>query len=413
MELLLEIVSEQQFVTNTVANKKFKQAGGVIGRAPDCDWIIADPKRFVSGHHAIISTQNGKFYITDTSSNGTILKDSGSRLPPNQPYPIEHGAIFSLGDYDIRARLIYDPEAFDDVVGLPVEAGSIIPDDAFLELDPIKAIEQQPFQYVELDELADLTHNEVEVAHGQDYARVDIESLEIPNLVEDTPPKPILEKQPPQPVVQPQPFVAQPQQPAGQNTLSDLFWQKFASALGIDLSKVEEQDREQIALNTAKLFKQCISGLQQSLRTRTELKNELRLPLTSVQATGNNPLRYTMDAESAIYDLLQKHNPNQLSPEQAINRAFRDLQSHQVALLAACRAAVRTVITQFSPENLTLAFEKQGEKGLIGNSWKWRAYCRHHQALQKDAEWSDRLFSKDFTQAYEEQVRLLASIRDN
>lgn len=410
MELILEIVSDQQFADNTVVSKEFKTAGGIIGRAPDCDWIIADPKRYVSGHHAMITTKNNQFYITDVSSNGTTLKNTGSKLPPGEPFLIEHGAVFSLGDYDIRARLVYDPEVFDDVVGKPVEAGSIIPDDAFLDLDPIKAIEQQPFQYMDMDELADFMKAPDQTdLQRKDYARVDIESLEIPTFVtesESTPPMVATPTAPP--VARPQPAPL----PVPVN-LSDDFWNKFFRELGIDASKIDDAEKERMAINAAKLFKQCITGIQQCLRTRTELKNELRLPITSVQVTGNNPLRYTADATSAMNDLLRKHNSHQLSPEQAINRAFRDLQAHQVALLAACRGAVRGVVNQFSPEKLVLAFEQRGEKGLVkGSAWKWRTYSRYHNLLQQDAEWSDRLFSKDFTQYYEEQVRLLASLND-
>lgn len=405
MELILEIISDQQFAENTVTVKHFKSAGGKIGRAPDCDWIITDPKRYVSGHHASIISQAGRFFIIDTSSNGTILKSTGSRLPPNQQFPIEHGAVFCMGDYDIRARLVYDPETFEDMVGKPVESGSIIPDDAFLDLDPIKAIEQEPFKYVDMDELADLMqHNNNQMEQRKDYARVDIESLEIPRLVEENiPVAPI-------PQVIPEP-VAATLKPA---VLSSDFWNKFSAELGIDLSTMDNDEKEQLAIHTARLFKQCIAGIQQSLRTRNELKNELRLPLTTVQATGNNPLRYTPDTESAINDLLKRHNPNQLTPEQAINRAFRDLQAHQIALLAACRGAVRGIINQFSPEQLILTFEQRGEKSLVkGSAWKWRTYCRYHHLLRQDSEWSDRVFSKDFTVTYEEQVRLLASLKDD
>ncbi len=404
MELILEIISDQQFSNNTVIKKSFKSAGGIIGRAADCDWIIDDPKRYVSGHHAIISARDNQFYITDVSSNGTLLKNTGSKLTPNEPFPIEHGAVFCMGEYDIRARLIYNPEIFEDVVGKPVEAGSIIPDDAFLDLDPIKAIEQEPFQYEDMDELADFMKKNEQVRQNKDYARVDIETLEIPKLIDETQPAPatvVEQVVPPPPVKQ------------ATVKLSASFWELFSKELGVDMSKLEDAEKEQLAIRTAKLFKQCINGIQQSLRTRAELKNELRLPITTVQASGNNPLRYTADATSAINDLLKEHNPHQLPPEQAINRAFRDLQAHQVALLAACRGAVRGVIHQFSPEQLILTFEQRGEKGLVkGNSWKWRTYCRYHNLLQQDVEWSDRLFSKDFTTYYEEQVRLLASLNN-
>jgi type VI secretion system protein ImpI len=66
---------------------------------------------------------------------------------------IEHGSTYVLGDFEIRARLVRDPATFDGEVGRPRAAGSIIPDDAFLDLDPLNAIEQQERVYSEIDEL--------------------------------------------------------------------------------------------------------------------------------------------------------------------------------------------------------------------------------------------------------------------
>ncbi|RML32500.1 FHA domain protein, partial [Pseudomonas syringae pv. maculicola] len=77
------------------------------------------------------------------------------------------------------------------------------------------------------------------------------------------------------------------------------------------------------------------------MRTRSELKNELRLAQTIVQGTQKNPLKFAVDAGEALDILLHANKPGQLPAEQAISRAFRDLQAHQVALLTASRAAVR------------------------------------------------------------------------
>ena len=46
----------------------------------------------------------------------------------------------------------------------------------------------------------------------------------------------------------------------------------------------------------------------QSLRTRSELKNELRLAQTTVQDTGKNPLKFAVDASEALGILLQGEN---------------------------------------------------------------------------------------------------------
>ncbi len=80
MELVFEMLSTRQFVPAEQCQKTFRQAGGVIGRAVDCDWVIPDRSRHVSHHHITISYRDGSFYLTDTSSNGVLSGESRVRL---------------------------------------------------------------------------------------------------------------------------------------------------------------------------------------------------------------------------------------------------------------------------------------------------------------------------------------------
>ncbi|RON74718.1 hypothetical protein BK635_27485 [Pseudomonas chlororaphis] len=391
MELVFEMLNTKQFVPTELSSKTFKQAGGVIGRGEDCDWIIPDRKRHLSNHHAIVSYRDGMFFLTDTSSNGIQASDSGARLRKGEPQRIEHGSIYVLGDFEIRARLVRDPATFDAEVGRPQAAGSIIPDDAFLDLDPLNALDQQERVYSEIDELTALNTPRQEPRQRADYARIDMESLLVPELV----------AQPEAPVaVEPAPVERQ----------SEGFWEHFGAALGVDLKGLDHDAREALAIDAARLLKQSIGGLQQSLRTRSELKNELRLALTTAQGGSKNPLKFAVDASEALGILLQGNKPGQLPAEQAISRAFRDLQAHQVALLTASRAAVRGTLEHFSPQQLTLRFERDNKPLLATSGSRWRAYNRYHQALRQDDDWSERLLARDFAQAYEEQIRLISTL---
>lgn len=387
MELVFDMVGAQQFVPGLLTTKTFKQAGGVIGRAEGCDWVIPDRKRVLSGRHAVISYRDGAFFLTDTSSNGIQLKDSGASLVKGQPQRIEHGSVYCLGDFEIRARLIQDPARFEGDIGRPQPAGTIIPDDAFLDLDPLVAMDQQERIYAEVDDL-DLTLVAPQrQAQQRDYARIDTESLPLPELVMP-------------------PTAAEPKREPEPERLPPGFWERFGEALGIDLGGMDEDQRQALALNAARLLKQSVAGLQQSLRTRSELKNELRLALTTVQSAGNNPLKHSADASEALNALLRGGKPGQLSAEQAVGRAFRDLQAHQVALLAASRAAVHAMF-----EQLALRFEREGRKPLLATAGsRWRAYRRLHHSLGQDADWSERQFARDFAKTYEEQVRLIATL---
>lgn len=392
MELVFDVVSAQQFVPGLLTTKTFKQAGGVIGRAEDCDWVIPDRKRVLSSRHAEVSYRDGAFYLTDTSSNGISLKDSGASLAKGRPQRIEHGSVYCLGDFEIRARLIRDPAMFEGDIGLPQAAGSIIPDDAFLDLDPLTALEQQERVYAEVDDLTAVLRPSTAQAQQRDYAQIDEENLLVPELVMPTPA--------PQPKPAPQP-----------ERLPPTFWEKFAEALDVRLDDLDEEARQALALNAAKLLKQSVGSLQQALRTRSELKNELRLALTTVQSAGNNPLKHGLDTRETLSALLRGGKAGQLPAEQAISRSFRDLQAHQVALLAASRAAVKGMFEQLAPEQLTLRFEREGRKPLIATDGsRWRAYRRLHASLEQNDDWSDRLFARDFANTYEEQVRLIATL---
>ncbi|MDR9751067.1 type VI secretion system-associated FHA domain protein TagH [Pseudomonas sp. SZMC_28357] len=392
MELVFDLLNSQQFVPTELCQKTFKQAGGVIGRGEDCDWIIPDRKRHLSNHHALISFRDDVFYLTDTSSNGVQTGGSGARLRKGEPTRIEHGGVYLLGDFEIRARLVRDPAIFEGEAGRPAAAGSIIPDDAFLDLDPLNALEQQERVYSEVDELLAPGTTHEDASQRADYARIDMESLRVPELIAAP--------------------VEAPCAPAASTVerQSETFWDQFAAALGVDLAGLDHDARETLALNAARLLKQSIGGLQQSLRTRSELKNELRLGQTIVQGSQNNPLKFAVDAGEALGILLHANKPGQLPAEHAVSRAFRDLQAHQVALLSASRAAVRGTLEHFSPQQLTLRFERDHKPLLATAGSRWRAYCRYHQALRQDDDWCERLLARDFAQAYEEQIRLISTL---
>lgn len=391
MELVFEVLNTQQVVPKQLSSKTFKQAGGVIGRAKDCDWVIPDEQRHLSNHHAVISYHDGTFFLTDTSRNGIKASASGAYLRKGEPQRIEHGSLFTLGDFEIRARLVHDPVILDIEAGRPQPAGSTIPDDAFLDLDPLNVLDQQERVYSDIDELTALNTPRQEPLQRADYARIDMESLLVPELVA-----------PPQPPVSVEPAPVERQHEG--------FWEQFGAALGMDLNGLDHDNREVLAINAARLLKQSIGDLQQSLRTRSELKNELRLALTTAQGSSKNPLKFALDASEALGILLLGNKPGHLPAEEAISRAFRDLQAHQVALLSASRAAMRSTLEHFSPQQLTLRFERDSKPLLATAGSRWRAYNRYHQALRQDNDWSERLLARDFAQAYEEQIRLISTL---
>lgn len=98
MELVLEIQNTRQLIPLHARTCLFGVAGGIIGRASDCEWIIPDGKKHLSGHHAKVSCERGTFFLTDLSRNG-VFTGSGVQLPKGEPFRIEHKSVFRLCDF--------------------------------------------------------------------------------------------------------------------------------------------------------------------------------------------------------------------------------------------------------------------------------------------------------------------------
>ncbi|MEG0632177.1 MAG: type VI secretion system-associated FHA domain protein TagH [Pseudomonas sp.] len=393
MELVLEIQNTCQAVPLQASKHVFDTRGGVIGRAADCDWSIPDVSKHLSNRHASVSFRQGAFYLTDTSRNGTFTA-TGAQLPERQAFRIEPGARFRMSSFEILARLREPRSAGDEHSRRPLSKGAIIPDDIYL-LDPLPSLDQSAQDPAADDALAALRQPVPEAVSCADFARIDVEHLPLPELVE---PAPLLSEL----AVEATPDAAE---------RSALFWMQFGAALGVDLTALDRGEREALAIKAAQLLAQSIGDLQQCLRTRSELKAELRLAHSSTRLDGRDPLRASADSGTALALLLRPGGSAQVSSQQVIACAFHDIQAHQVALLAACRTTLRATLEQFSPQQLVLRFERGGERPLLatpGN--RWRAYGRYHQALLEDDEFSARLLTRDFAQAYDEQVRLIATL---
>lgn len=103
MILTLEVVGPQAANLGHAARKTFTAAGGTIGRANDNDWIIADS--YVSGTHARIHFRNNRFFVVDSSANGTSLKSRANRLTRGQWYALSDMDRLFLDTVEIRVRV--------------------------------------------------------------------------------------------------------------------------------------------------------------------------------------------------------------------------------------------------------------------------------------------------------------------
>ena len=85
-------------------DQSFVLEGGAasIGRAPENDFVLADPSRQLSKRHCTVAVAGGAVTLTDTSSNGVFINGSPQRVPRDQSVPITSGDVLKLGDYQLK-----------------------------------------------------------------------------------------------------------------------------------------------------------------------------------------------------------------------------------------------------------------------------------------------------------------------
>ena len=103
MILILRIISHQSHSMGPDAVLEFSGSGGSIGRGLDNDWILPDPERFISGHHATIEYRDGAYYLIDNSTNGTSL-NGGPDLGTGNSAQLNDGDSIRIGDYEISVE---------------------------------------------------------------------------------------------------------------------------------------------------------------------------------------------------------------------------------------------------------------------------------------------------------------------
>src|ERR1700722_19511499 len=112
MTLRLRVVSDQRRSLGDRSSIVFTVDGGTIGRSADNDWVLPDPLRYVSAHHARVVFRNGRFYLQDVSTNGVFVNDEPEALNRrgSEGYVLKNGDMVRIGDYQVIVALDADIE---------------------------------------------------------------------------------------------------------------------------------------------------------------------------------------------------------------------------------------------------------------------------------------------------------------
>jgi type VI secretion system FHA domain protein len=199
--------------------------------------------------------------------------------------------------------------------------------------------------------------------------------------------------------------------PAGSGVAPD--FAALLQAAGLDGARVTPELSQQLG----QILRVVVAGLMDVLRARDKIKDEFRMRMTTYKQADNNPLKFSVNVEDALHNLLVKRNAAYLGPVEAFEDAFLDVRNHQMAMLAGVRVAYEAMLAEFDPDSLQEDFDRVAKSGnfLSGGAKAkyWDLYRTRFHDMVKDADSSFRhLFGDDFAKAYEEQLaRLKAANR--
>jgi type VI secretion system protein ImpI len=414
MELMLEIISRQKFTATFPISHVFSEAGGFIGRSDECEWILPDKGKRISRKHAVISCDGNSFFIEDVSRNGIVTEPGKIFLNKGKQHKIDHGNSYTIGIYSIQARLLHKPDAY---IQSGTGDGGLIPADNILSSDPLLAMEQQEnfeakrrLGYYD-DLLGEAMPGKAAVPADHSSAAMDSllrisgipeqEDVYLPEdwNVEDEEMVPahalFCEQTVKIPDISSEPRIPVPET------------DEFFRVLGFAAAPESPHERERMLRQAAELLLAAVDGMHHCLRNQAECKNDLRLPVTTMRLSGNNPFKFSPTPQVALEQLLQPARDGMLPPGKAMLSGFSDLHGHHMGLLAGARAAVRAVLDKISPKSVEARLDGNGPVHFSRKTRLWHMFQRMHQSLLDDHDGFSALFLHDFARAYDVQVRTL------
>ena len=183
----------------------------------------------------------------------------------------------------------------------------------------------------------------------------------------------------------------------------------FLAAAGLSTDQLQETSPETLR-RAGGIFRKLIAGLVVMVEARARAKSQMGAETTSLEFDGNNPIKFARTPEQAITQLLNPPQRGFMEADRAVEDAFYDLQSHQMATLKAMQGALKATLDRFSPHAIKSRAEHKGvlTKIMPGarDAALWAAYEREFSGVAQgsDEAFMD-VFAKEFRRAYEEQSR--------
>ncbi|GLR04968.1 FHA domain-containing protein [Vibrio hyugaensis] len=389
MTLVLTITSFHKFTPEIESEFIFDAKGEhekvSFGRSEQCDWILPDPERVISGKHGELIKFGDKYLIKDLSTNGTFVNNSVSPIGQGNEVTLSQDDVVTLGDYQIQVtiqqrQLAESPEQ-------PVESTLVSEPHTSDDF-----INQDDFGLSASELLKDSASSEFQLDIGlmDDFVEPSIQTQqeqELPHFAVEEPIK------------------------AHQKTSSNKDVEAFIRGLGISPNMVPDEQRELWFQQLGESFSLMLTGLMETLHHRAEFKQSNRLNHTAFRKSENNPLKFSANLEDAIHNLYNRKTASFMRPDLAIKEAFNDVENHEKALMQGVNGTVISVMSLVEPSSIyseSLSNDSFLNKVMparkYSQSWK-RFEAIYNQLADDVVNKESPFYLDDFAKHYENALR--------
>ena len=422
MALRLRVVSIHAQLLGEDGSRTFGVHGGSIGRASDNDWILPDPDRFISGHHARVEYRNGQYWLMDTSSNGTYLNDSSSPISEAGPHALKDGDRLRLGDYelavdlDVASAAAAAPEksrAVDNDIGVSLDLGSLLAnEDSAKRARPVNA-------YGQSLELAPISGPDVAL---EPRSRLPARDRDSPAANPESVPWNLATRRRAEPHRKSAASQA-PEFPAAPSAAAEAAastgdpnngLHALCRGAGLDPASIPAALQPQAVQIAGQILRELSMGLMEFMQERNEFKRRFRISQDTIQPSENNPLKFSAGVEEGLRKLFEQYGNRYLGPVDAVRESFREIRLHQQAMAGAMHAAFVDFVHRLDPTDLRERFDRGLKRGgLLGAANKtkyWDLYAELYQNLaQMPKDDLPHVFIEQFARSYEEKAQELAA----
>ncbi|MGH8268784.1 MAG: type VI secretion system-associated FHA domain protein TagH, partial [Steroidobacteraceae bacterium] len=340
MSLRLRVVSDNRRQLAEQHSVVFGVSGGSIGRSGDNDWVLPDPLRYVSAHHARVHFRDGHFYLEDLSTNGVFVNEQPEPVGKlgSSGYRLKNGDVLRIGEYQIVAAL--QSETIPEIPEL--DSGAAVPT-SIHALHPIgRAAQTDIGAMLDLEELlvsnpAGSGRFQPVNAYGQAVSQARVAAPAVRPARAADPSDDSLARR-----------IARLAKAAGRDSrgasapaLYDVQsgLQAFCRGAGIDSEKLPAEAQTRVLHLIGQLLREALVGLKDLERSRGEIRDRFRIELPPPEPDDPRPSLGRSTVDELLLALLMKHESRSIDAVQWLRETVGDAKAHEQAASQAMRTA--------------------------------------------------------------------------